>query len=337
MTRPIVGLLHAGYWTLYGLLLVVLLFMLRAPHAGPPLAGIAATWPVLLLAVVPNIVAFYAGYGLLFGRLARRELVATIAGGAVACAAAAATGLALAYVLFGPGQPAFSKAGELAGVAVSFFALAAIHLSIALVMRGFVGWHELTLRTHNMELALVRSRLDPHFLFNSLNNIDVLMARDPGAASEYLKKLSGILRYVLYDTRGNEIPLGEELGYIDKYVALEQIRTRSARRATHQVVGDPAGLSIAPMTFIPFIENAFKHTEGIKDDGAITSRIVIDGRRVVFECSNKFRSDVPATTAAGGLGNDLIQKRLALLYRNRHSLEAAASNGVYNVRLTIDA
>ena len=343
MTRGAVALLHAGYWALYCLLLVVVLLMLRAPHAGPAMAGVAASWPILLLAIVPNAGAFYAGYGLLSARLARRELAVVGILSAVVCLGTAAAGLLLAYLMFGPRQPVFAQWSELVGAAASFAALAAIHLSIAVVMRGFVAWYgdlaikeELTRRTHEMELALVRSRLDPHFLFNTLNNIDVLIARDPAAASDYLNKLSGLLRYVLYDTRGGQVPLGDELGYIDKYVALERIRTRSARRSTHQVVGDPSGLSIAPMTFIPFIENAFKHTEGIKDDEAIVSRIVIDGRRIAFECTNKCQVEPPAA-ATGGIGNELIRRRLALLYRDRHSLEAGAGNGVYTVRLTINA
>ena len=343
MKRVAVAMLHAGYWTLYVLLLAVVLLMLRAPHPGSPLTGVAAAWPILVLAIVPNAGAFYAGYTLLSARLARRQLAVAGALGALICAATVLAGLLLAYLMFGPGQPIFARWIELAGVAASFGALAAIHVSIAVVMRGFVGWYgdlaikeELTRRTHEMELALVRSRLDPHFLFNTLNNIDVLIARDPTAASDYLNKLSGLLRYVLYDTRGGEIALADELGYIDKYVALERIRARSPGYAAHQVVGDPSGVSIAPMTFIPFIENAFKHSEGLKAEDAIVSRVIIDGQRVVFECSNRLPAS-PAAARQGGLGDELIRRRLALLYPNRHSLEAGAAGGVYNVRLTIEA
>jgi len=337
-------MLHAGYWTLYCLLLVVVLLMLRAPHSGPPMAGIAASWPILVLAILPNAGAFYVGYGFLSARLARRELAVTAALGALVCAGTAVLGLLLAYVMFGPRQPVFTQWSELAGVAASFAALAAIHLSIAVVMRGFVGWYgdlaikeELTRRTHEMELALVRSRLDPHFLFNTLNNIDILIARDPASASDYLNKLSGILRYVLYDTRGGEIALTDELAYIEKYVALEQIRARSPRYAAHEVVGDPSGLSVAPMTFIPFIENAFKHTEGLKADEAIASRVVITDHRILFECTNRCTPAPDAARSNGGLGDELIRRRLALLYPDRHSLEAGATNGVYSVRLTIEA
>lgn len=338
-------MMHAAYWTLYVLLLAVMLTMLRLPHgAGRPLVGVLAAWPIVLLAVAPNLAAFYAAHRLLFPRfLARRLFGGLMWGAALVCIAAAGIGLVLAYLLFGAAQPAFSTAGEFTALTASMAALAAIHVAVALVMRGFVGWfddftikEELTARTHQMELALVRSRLDPHFLFNTLNNIDVLISRDPAAASRYLGELSEILRFMLYEAKGDAIALADELSYIDKYIALERIRTRNGRYAAHEVIGDPTGLSIAPMTFIPFIENAFKHTEGLKEDGAIVSRIAIDGGRIMFECTNRCRPGAPPPANRGGLGHEIIRRRLELLYPQRHALQAAHLGGTYEVRLTIE-
>jgi len=196
---------------------------------------------------------------------------------------------------------------------------------------------DLTRRTHEMELALVRARLDPHFLFNTLNNIDVLIARDARRASEYLNQLCEILRFVLYEARGERIALADELNYIEKYLTLEGIRKRSVRHAAHEVVGDPSGLSIAPMTFIPFIENAFKHADGWNADEAIVSRVAIDGTRVVFECTNRIGPSTHQRTSARGLGHELIRQRLQLLYPGRHVLEAGAHDDRYRVCLTIEA
>ena len=163
----------------------------------------------------------------------------------------------------------------------------------------------------------------------------MLIARDPAAASDYLNKLSEIMRFVLFEAKGEAIALTDELSYIDKYIALERIRTRNSGYAAHEVIGDPAGLSIAPMTFIPFIENAFKHTEGLKSNGAIVSRIAIEGRRILFECTNRCPLPAPAGREPGGLGHDLIRRRLELLYPQRHALEAGHRGGMYCVRLTI--
>ena len=346
MRRDVVALLHAAYWGLYVLLLGLILVMLRSPYGtARPFAGLLHAWPIVTLSVVPNAFAFYVGYGPLFSCcLARRRFARLISLGVTACLGASAFGLYLAYILFGADQPVFGRLSETAALTIWLFAVAAIHMSVALVLRGFVDWYgdiqvkeQLTRKTHDMELALIRARLDPHFLFNTLNNIDVLISRDPATASRYLNQLSDIIRFVLYRAKGHVIALTEELSYIEKYIALERIRTTRASYAVHEVVGDPSGLSIAPMTFIPFIENAFKHTEGLKEDGAIVSRVVIEGTRIMFECTNRCRSAAETAARDGGLGNELIRQWLDLLYRGRHVLEAGDRGGTYAVRLTIES
>ena len=351
MRRDLVALIHIAYWGLYVLLVSTVLLMLRAPQGSKdPVSGLILATPILMLLTAPNVVAFYAGYWPLFTRfLARRRFAGLLAGGVAACVAASACGLILAWLLFGPDQPVFSDVSETIALSGSLAVMAAVHLVVAVVVRGFVDWYgdlqvkqELTRRTHEMELALVRSKLDPHFLFNTLNNIDVLILRDPQAASNYLNRLSDILRFMLYEAKGPTIALADELTYIEKYIALERIRARSDRYATHQVVGDPDGLSIAPMTFIPFIENAFKHTEGLKTDDAIVSRIVIDDGRILFECTNRCRTRPEQSPAYGGLGHELIRRRLQLGYPGRHSLQAGLkpsatdADGIYAVRLAIE-
>ncbi len=103
------------------------------------------------------------------------------------------------------------------------FLIAAIHGGIALVIRGFITWYdeiklkeELVNKSFEMELALIKSQINPHFLFNTINNIDVLISKDAGKASEYLNKLSDILRYMVYETKTEKIFLAKELNYIGK-------------------------------------------------------------------------------------------------------------------------
>lgn len=342
--RTAVAALHAGYWSLYSLLLVLLLIIGRLPERpGWAIAGALLRSPIVVLAIVPNVAAFYVSYGILVPRLLARRRLAALAGSATAvCLATGVFGLALLYLLFGGSQPVFARGTEMTALALSLAALAAIHVTIAGVLRGFVDWYRdlkvkeaLARKTHDMELALVGARLDPHFLFNTLNNLDALIARDPAIASEYLNRLSDIMRFVLYEAKGEMIPLASELAYIEKYIALERLRTRRAHYATHEVVGQPGGLWIAPMTLIPFIENAFKHTEDRKDDGAIASRVAIDGHRVRFECVNHCHPS-PRAADAGGIGQALIRQRLALLYPGRHVLEAGVQGDRYRVSLTIE-
>lgn len=162
MRRALVAAMHAGYWTLYLLVLSWLFLVLPASHASDrPFAVLTAASPIVLLAVAPNAGAFYAAYGPLFIRfLARRRLARLFAGTAAVCLATAAAGLLLGFVLFGPTQPVFSQPRETAALIALLSALAAIHVAIALVMRGFVGWYddhpvreELTRRAHSNELV----------------------------------------------------------------------------------------------------------------------------------------------------------------------------------------
>ena len=345
MRRAAVAALHAGYWLLYLLLIALLLLVARLPgRVGWATAGHLVASPIVVLSVVPNVGAFYASYGWLFPRLlARRRLRLLGAGAAAVSVTAAVAGLAVLRVVFGGGQPVFARASETVALALMLSALAGVHVTIALVLRGAVDWYRglavreaLTRKTHAMELALVRSRLDPHFLFNTLNNLDALIASDAAAASEYLHRLSDIMRFVLYEAKGDAVPLASELDYIDKYIALERLRTRRAAYVTHEVAGSPAGVWIAPMTLLPFVENAFTHGEARKADGAIVSRVTIEGHRVTFECVNHFRPAASGNGQPGGIGHALIHQRLQLLYPDRHVLLAGAEGDRYRVHLTIE-
>nr|WP_246615781.1 histidine kinase [Aquimarina litoralis] len=184
-------------------------------------------------------------------------------------------------------------------------------------------------------MALVKSQLDPHFLFNTLNNIDILILKNAEEASTYLNKLSDIMRFMLFETKTDTILLTKELEYIEKYLALQKIRTANERYINYQVTGSPNGKEIAPMIFLPFIENAFKHTSNKKIDNAITIHIFIEEGSIRFECNNKFNRNRKVTHMNNGLGNTLIEKRLALLYPEKYTLNVVKEKEEYKVRLII--
>jgi len=186
-----------------------------------------------------------------------------------------------------------------------------------------------------MELALVKSQINPHFLFNTLNNIDVLIQQDAIKASVYLNKLSDIMRFMLYETKTERIELSKELTYIEKYIELQKIRTSNLNYVNYAVEGNTDGLLIAPMLFIPFIENAFKHAENKKMENAINIRIVIKHDRIEFKCENNYSDDNQINHDESGLGNELIQKRLELLYPKKHKLEITNSDNTYKVNLIL--
>lgn len=212
----------------------------------------------------------------------------------------------------------------------------------ALILKGFITWvqeiklkEELQQKNHEIEMALIKAQLDPHFLFNTLNNIDVLILKDATEASNYLNKLSDILRFMLYETKTDKIILIKEIEYIEKYIELQKIRTANANYVTFEVIGKPVNRMIAPMVFIPFIENAFKHSTNKKIDNAITVQIYVNEENIMFVCENKFDPNRKFKQESNGLGNDLIQKRLNLIYPGEHVLELDNQINVYSVKLTI--
>ena len=343
MKRRYVVALQVGYWLVY-LILVTLVLALGTRHVDrpPPLPSAILLSSAGYLAMVPAVLAFYVAYFVLFPSfLARRRFVALAGATVVTAVGSVAIGLAVLYLIAGPVPTVFAWTGQTIAVGLTITLVGLTHMIVAFVIRGFVGWYdEVTLRedllrkNHEVELALVRSRLDPHFLFNTLNNIDVLIAKDPVRASAYLNELSDLMRFVLYGARQERIPLAEELRFIEKYIRLEQIRVAKAGFIVHEVEGNPGAITIAPMSFIPFIENAFKHSAGQRDDGTITSRVVIGAGQVRFECRNRHGTE-PTNGSSGGLGNDLIRRRLELLYPGRHSLEVSDRDDVYTVRVSL--
>lgn len=214
---------------------------------------------------------------------------------------------------------------------------------VALVIKGFITWlNEIKLKeilqgkAHEMEMALVKSQLDPHLLFNTINNIDALILKDAVAASDYLNKLSDIMRFILYETKPDKILLSKEIEYIDKYIALQKIRTANESYVHFTVNGNIGSKHIAPMIFIPFIENAFKHANNKKLENAISVKIVIKDETIQLLCENKFESKSTVKKTNSGLGNELIQKRLKLIYPGKHTLDVYKTNDRYSINLTIN-
>jgi sensor histidine kinase YesM len=341
--RTVVVLIHCGYWLVYLLLFSVVIAAAGAQARRPLPATLLPPFSLVVLLVSPNLVSFYSFYFLLAPRLLARKNVFTLAlFGVPVCLLSAVFGALLSPAFFGFGQPIFSDAREFLVLTASLFAVCALHGGAALLVRGFVAWYdevtlreELTRRNFETELALIKSQLNPHFLFNTINNIDVLIAGNPKLASEYLNKLSDILRYMVYETKAETIALTTELDYIGKYVELQKIRTANPGYVRFEVAGDPGGMRVAPMLLFPFIENAFKHTEGRKSAHSIRIKVSVEKNVLLFECENSYRASPDGKQDFGGRGNELVKRRLALSYPGRHALEVADDGATYRVKLTL--
>ena len=344
MKRSLQFLLHIGFWLGYFLLMAFFLFAMSQGQGEDfdPTDDVGYYLSFIIgIGILPPILSFYLHYRYLFHRfLQQRKIFLSIIGSIIISLLSSFGGF-LFIRLTSLEATACIETGF--PYAFTFtFGISTVTGIIALVSKGFFTWYEelklkeeLLKRTHSMELELVKSQLDPHFLFNSLNNIDVLITKDPEEASEYLKKLSDILRFMLYQTKDEEIPLCEELEYIEQYIELQKIRTANTNYVNYQVSGSPEQKKVAPMVFIPFIENAFKHATNKKVDHAVDIDIQIDDHAINFQCQNKFQPHKSETNGYHGLGNELIQRRLNLLYPEKHTLEVDRQHDTYRVALTI--
>jgi two-component system LytT family sensor kinase len=186
-----------------------------------------------------------------------------------------------------------------------------------------------------IQLDLLKARISPHFLFNTINNIDVLIKKDPSVASEYLYKLSDTLRYVLYETREEKIPLKNEVEQIQKFIDLQRIRTSNPEYVNFSLSGTIENQKIAPMIFMTFIENAIKFTSNKKISNAVGVTLDVQGSFLHFNCRNYSGEEEPRSTNDSGLGLDLTIKRLELIYNGRYELEAGRKEKWYIVDLKI--
>jgi len=184
------------------------------------------------------------------------------------------------------------------------------------------------------ELELLKSQINPHFLFNTINNIDTLILQNPEQASQYLNELADLLRFMLYEVKDEEIDLLKEITYIEKYIRLQKIRSVNPNFISLQVNGDFENQKIAPLLFIPLIENAFKHVPDKTANDGIQINFEISPDSLRFNCRNKFISD-DRRPKNEGIGLNIIAQRLKLLYENRHQIEVKKDDSYYEVTLKL--
>ncbi|MFK5981518.1 MAG: histidine kinase [Flavobacteriaceae bacterium] len=194
---------------------------------------------------------------------------------------------------------------------------------------------ELERQNIQTELALLKAKIDPHFLFNTINNIDVLIENNPMEASKYLKKLGKILRFTLYQTKENKILLAEEINYLNEYIELQKIRSINPRFIEFHIKGNPDNLRIAPMVFITFVENAFKFVLDKKIDSSIQIEIKISVNDITFTCKNTFDDKELKEKNKDGIGLSTIKKRLNLIYKNNYELKINTIKNQFVVILKI--
>jgi len=233
----------------------------------------------------------------------------------------------------GPNPPAFFWTIYL-GVITSMMILT-IPLSIV------VQWllqsrriSELQNENAKTELSLLKQQINPHFFFNTLNNVYAMSLTNDAKTSESILQLSDLMRYTIYKGRESVVPLKEEVKYLEDYLQLMKMRVADGLSLSFEKNIDQREVEVAPLLFIILIENAFKHgVEKSDGDSFIDIKMELDDERLYFSCLNSKENDQQQTR--GGLGLDNLSRRLDLLYPGKYTLETIDHGDRYEAQLII--
>lgn len=294
--------------------------------------------------IVPSTIAFYATYLWIFPKYLKlakwkKALSTSLANWGIS----AFSGFILLVFVLQVTSWETATQSTVVGVILFLIVIAMVNSIMAWVIKGFVTWFEeqnlkrkLSEEKRNLELAFLKSKMDPHFVFNSLNNIDTLVQDDPKTGSEYLNKLSDVLRFMLFESQKDLIELDKEIEYLNSYINLQRIRSTNPDFVRFDVIGSTQGKSIAPVILIPIVENAFKHSGSKKESNAIDIQLNISQGAIAFNCSNTIGSSVEKQGDLPSLGNSLLRRRLDLIYAQNYSLRTQQDKNRYHVFLTIN-
>lgn len=185
------------------------------------------------------------------------------------------------------------------------------------------------------ELAFLKNQISPHFFFNSLNNIYALIAIDADEAQEAVEKLSGLMRYLIYESDIKTVALKKEFEFTRNYIDLMRQRLTAKVKLETEIQENLPDVEIPPLIFIPFVENAFKHGVSYRENSFININLRVQNNSVIFECNNSIPQLVREPAKSGGLGIVNIKKRLELLYGSRAQLTMTNEENVHSVHLVI--
>ncbi len=211
--------------------------------------------------------------------------------------------------------------------------------SLYLVKKEFKNQHRLYALENDkltLELNQLKSQLQPHFFFNTLNNLYALSTQGSTKTSPMIADLSAIMRYVLYDSRHEKVSLKNEIEFLHSYIELERIRHDNPDIIDFDVQGDIDFIQIEPLLFLPLVENTFKHALAKNIAGKYVKIVLaVDDDQLIFQTTNPILKNDSKLQAVGGIGLSNLVKRLELLYPGAHQLDIEQDNETFTVILII--
>ncbi len=223
-----------------------------------------------------------------------------------------------------------------------FFLLNCIVAAIAIGIRHFIRTRQIRQQLQDeqakhteAELAWLKNQINPHFLFNTLNNISSLTQIDPDAAQDAIAQLSDLLRYAMYETNKKTVPISGEVEFMRNYISLMKLRCneKTEVKTTFDIAQD---VEIAPLLFISLIENAFKHGVSSSRSSMIDIHLEQKDGSIIFACDNTNYPKDDADRSGSGIGIENTRRRLDLMYADHYSWQQWLEDDIYHVRVTLN-
>lgn len=220
-------------------------------------------------------------------------------------------------------------------------------LPTIVILSGFkFGWdalqkqaqiEDLKSTIQESELQFLRSQINPHFLFNNLNNLYAHALEGSTKTPEIILELSGLLRYMLYECKERFVPLKKEVAQLQNFIKLNKLQIGNRGSVRFEAGNTQGNYDIAPLILIVFIENAFKHSQaGQTDNIEVSIHLEMKGNALFFNCTNNYEPTKGLESVATGIGLKNVRKRLQLLYPEKHHLQIKEGKNQYDVSLSIE-
>lgn len=331
---------HSIYWLLIGGFITLVLYLSNQKFTSEELRVNFVYFSVI------NISIFYINYTLFIPLLLKKPWFYVLAlVGLIILMSMVKTIIAVLYrdtVL----QQINPKTGAAVPVELNHFIVQSVFLSGFFIISGCIikftlDWfsnvriqRSLETEKKDMELQFLKSQLNPHFLFNSLNNIYSLAYQKSEKTADAILKLSEIMRYMIYESNDSWVALSTEIEYLQSYIELQKLRFKDGAAVEMTINGEIDDQKIIPLVLISFVENAFKH--GVANDPADPIRIDIIANQKILHFSITNKKNNANKDTMGGVGLNNVERRLQLLYPERYKLNIVNSATHYTSELMLD-
>jgi hypothetical protein len=238
--------------------------------------------------------------------------------------------------------PIYARAGYYTFVTI-FLMLNVMFVGCALGLRYAMRWSDMQRQLNEQkqknaeaELNWLKNQLNPHFLFNTLNNISSLTQIDADAAQDSISQLSDLLRYALYQSNQPQVPMTGEIEFMRNYIDLMKLRCGPKTKVNVDMLVPRGDIEIAPLLFISLIENAFKHGVSSSRDSFINISLHMEDDALVFRCNNSNYPKTDKNHSGSGIGLENMRRRLQLIYPGRYTMDTHLDGDVFRAEIKIE-